>query len=94
VLYEYLHREPQLRLQSQAHLLALKQLVFRMRICLRRAAHISINGYANGYDMDIGVKPVYIGALGSLDQSIDKSSSIQSNIHQIPIPSEILCVVQ
>jgi hypothetical protein len=36
-----------------------------------RAAHICANGYANGYDkdtdvdMDIGVKSVYIGALGS-----------------------------
>jgi hypothetical protein len=34
-------------------------------------AHICANGYANGYDkgtdvdMDIGVKSVYIGALGS-----------------------------
>jgi hypothetical protein len=30
LLHEYLHRESQLHLQSQARLLALKQLVFRL----------------------------------------------------------------
>jgi hypothetical protein len=40
-------------------------------VSIRKAAHICANGYANGYDkdtdvdIDIGVKSVYIGALGS-----------------------------
>jgi len=57
-----------------------------MRICLRRAAHISANGDANGYDMDtdvdmdIGVKSVYIRpySLEKISQSTSLSS-IQSN---------------
>jgi len=58
-----------------------------MRICLRRAAHISANGYANGHDkdtdvvMDIGVKSVCIRAFWPREISQSTSlSSIQCNI--------------
>jgi len=79
LLHVYLHHESQLRLQSQVCLLAPKQLVFRMRICIvciRRAAHISANGYANGYRYGYGYGYgyrgqvfIYTGLLVSRDQS-------------------------
>ena len=72
MLHVYLHREP----QPQVHLIC----SWCMRICLRRAAHISANGDANGYDtdtdvdMDIGVNLVYIRAFQPREeQSINKS---------------------
>jgi hypothetical protein len=70
LLHVYLHGEPQVRLICSSC----------MRICQRRAAHISATlGYANGYryggEYDwIGVKSVYIRAFWSReDQSINKS---------------------
>jgi hypothetical protein len=51
-----------------------------MRICLRRAAHISANGYADGYrygdEYGYGYGSqvcIYAGLQASRDQSINKS---------------------
>jgi hypothetical protein len=76
-----------LDLESQVRLLARKQLVLRMRICIvciRRAAHIQIvqthMQTIMEVDMDIGVESVYIRAFGPREISQSTShSSIQSN---------------
>jgi hypothetical protein len=76
-----------LDLESQVRLLARKQLVLRMRICIvciRRAAHIKIvqthMQTIMEMDMDIGVESVYIRAFGPWEISQSTShSSIQRN---------------
>jgi hypothetical protein len=60
------------------------QLVFRMRICLRRAAHISANRYANGYDMntdvDVGDKSVYIYRPSAPEISVNQQVLDESTV--------------
>ena len=85
----YLHREPQLRLQSRVRLLARKQLVFRMHSLYHDQEERLISVQTDmqtdmdmdtDMDINIAVKSVSIGALGSREASQSTSLlSIQSN---------------
>jgi len=81
LLRVYLHHMPQLRLQSQVRLLAHKQLVFRIRIYLRRAAHISANGYRYGYEYGYGyMTQVCIYGPSGFERSVNQQVILASKV--------------